>query len=168
MATPPTPRAWRCDAGWLVWRGPPAQPIPDWAPLHRASGDPLPEPPADFWLVGDDGRVAKRYESMAWSVEDELGATAYVVTDGELLEIGMSAHFRYSEEIRETVALRGLRPVGDGDEDAARWISAAVERELAARADAAERAMIFAPRTSGCGAAWPLSPHRSARRCCVR
>lgn len=139
-APPHTPRAWRCDAGWLVWRGPPAQPLPDWAPLRRASGDPLPGPPADFWVIGHDGRVARRYESTAWSVEDELGATAFVVADGELLEIGMSARFSGPEEIRESAPLRDLRAVDDGDADAWRRIDAAVERELAARADAAERA----------------------------
>ncbi|HEX8905271.1 MAG TPA: hypothetical protein VF771_10540 [Longimicrobiaceae bacterium] len=140
MEHPAVPRAWVCHAGLLARRGPPAEPIPDWAPLHRASGDPLPEPPSDFWLIGGDGRVTRRFESRAWSVEDELGAEVYLVIGDELREIGMTARFRSPEEIREAVVLRGLREVGDGDEDAWRRISAAVEREMAARADAAERA----------------------------
>ncbi len=133
-AAPARLRAWRCDAGWLVWRGPAAAPVPDGLGLRRASGRPLPDDPGDYWLFGGDGTLARACETMAWSVEDEIGATAFVIADGELVEISVTRHPRYDPEIRETVVARDLEPVGDGDGDARRSVSDAIARELARRA----------------------------------
>ncbi|HEX6751294.1 MAG TPA: hypothetical protein VF092_28645 [Longimicrobium sp.] len=138
-AAPAPLRAWRCDTGWLVWRGPAASPVPDGLGLRRVSGQPLPDPPGDYWLFGDDGKLARACETMPWSVEDELGASAFVVTDGELVEIVVVSHPRHDPVIRETVVARGLQPVGDGDGDARRSISDAIARELEKRARREEK-----------------------------
>ncbi|HSU15166.1 hypothetical protein [Longimicrobium sp.] len=137
--SPTSPRAWRCADGWLVRRGAPAEPVPDWLPLRRASGDPLPTPPADYWLIGGDGTVARKYECSTWSVEDELGAVLYVIDGDALMEIWVSVTYRHPDELREVLALRGLRPMEEGDEDAARWIGAAIAREMEMRAERARQ-----------------------------
>src|SRR6187551_86514 len=93
-------RAWRCPEGFLLQRSP-AEPVPSWVHVRRASGKPLAEPPADYWLVGPEGRVTLRHECRTWSVEDELGVTAFVVEDGALRQIDVHQRGRFGEMVEE-------------------------------------------------------------------
>jgi hypothetical protein len=129
---PTTPlRAWRHAGGWVVWRGPAAQPIVSSIPRRRASGRPLAEPPADFWLLGANGDVTRRFESIAWSIDDELGASLFTVEDGSLLEITVQDRFRGEVSIREKVAVAGLMRVAEDDIAEVSHVSAAIRREEA-------------------------------------
>ncbi|HET7229155.1 MAG TPA: hypothetical protein VFJ16_04100 [Longimicrobium sp.] len=130
-----TVRAWACDDGWVVFRG-----LSERTPLdiRRASGQPLHADPADWWMIGRDGRVARRFTGTNWAIDDEMGATAYVVEDGALLEITTTEHVRGDRAVRETAAVPRLRPVADDDDEAARSIAAAIDREE--RDDAERRA----------------------------
>lgn len=132
--------AWVCDAGWLVWRGPAA---PTVIRVTRTSGQALNSEPGVFWLIGRDGRVERRYEGSEWAIDDEMGATAYVVEDGALLEITAQQFVRGGDTVRETAVLPRLRPVAEEDAEAARIIADAIrneERAEAERAAARERA----------------------------
>jgi hypothetical protein len=134
---PPTPplRAWRHAGGWVVWRGPAAQTIVSSIPRQRASGRPLVEPPADFWLLGPNGDVTRRFESIGWSIDDELGASLFTVEDGSLLEITVQDCFRGELSIREKVAVAGLTEVAADDTAEAQRVYAAIRREEAAMAE---------------------------------
>ncbi|HET7460768.1 MAG TPA: hypothetical protein VFJ82_05955 [Longimicrobium sp.] len=132
--------AWACDHGWLVRRGPAA---PTVTAVTRASGQALHSDPGVFWLIGRDGRVARRYEGGEWGIDDELGATVYVVEEGVLLEITAQQHFRGGDAVRETIVIPHLRPVADDDAQAGLIIADAIlreEREEAERAEASVRA----------------------------
>src|SRR5688572_25053498 len=117
---PPTPplRAWRCARGVVLWRGPASHPISESVVKQRASGAPLEEPPGDYWLIDASGRVAEKFESETWSVEDELGAALFTVADGSLVRISVSDFFRWPAQIRETVEVAGLSEVARDDADA--------------------------------------------------
>jgi len=132
--------AWTCGQGWLVRRGPAP---PAAVEARRASGQPPRSGPGVFWLIDRNGRVARRFEGSEWGIDDELGAVAYVVEDGALIEITTQQGFRGGGAVRESVAVAGLRPVAADDAGAARIIAGAVrreEREQAERAEAAVRA----------------------------
>jgi hypothetical protein len=118
----------------LVWRGPASHPIPDLVVKQRASGAPLEEPPGDYWLIAASGRVAEKFESEAWSVEDELGAALFTVADGSLIRISVSDFFRWPAQVRETVEVAGLSEIARDDADAHGWIFDAVAREQEAMA----------------------------------
>ena len=127
-STPPF-RAWRCARGVVLWRGPASHPISESVVKQRASGAPLDEPPGDYWLIDASGRVAEKFESEAWSVEDELGAVLFTVADGSLLRISVSDFLRRPPEIRETVEVAGLSEVARDDAATHGWIFDAVARE---------------------------------------
>jgi hypothetical protein len=129
-AAPPV-RAWSCSRGWLVWRGPATQPTVRWLPARRASGAPLAEPPAHYWLVGHDGEVAAKFESEGWTVEDELGGILYAVEDGTLVKLTISDRMPAPLSIREEVVMSGLAPLAAGEVKASRLIAGAIEHELA-------------------------------------
>src|SRR5437868_1475767 len=114
-------RAWRCAEGFLVQR-PPAEPAPSWVNVRRASGKPLAEPPADYWVVARDGRVTSRHECRAWSYEDEFGVTAFVVEDGALREIRILQRGRSDETVEERVVVDAALEVASDDAGAVRTI----------------------------------------------
>lgn len=110
-------RRWRSNQGLLVER--PAT-VPMVGSLLAASQRAWDKPPMDYWLIDDAGGLRKRFKVMVWSLDDELGATLFVVENHALVRLEVRELYGGKSTVARVVEIDGLaeEPADDGAADA--------------------------------------------------
>jgi len=103
------PRAWHRESSFLCDLGPAQEALV--TDLARE----LAFEPRDYVLVDAAGAVTRRYRVQVYSIEEELGVTAFLVAGPEFREVAVRIFYgrTYRVSREETVVLGGLREVTD-------------------------------------------------------
>jgi hypothetical protein len=120
-------RLWRCTKGLLIEYGPGAAVVNSLLATSRRRWR---DPPRDYWLVDAGGGIVERFSVTVGSVDDELGATLFVVEGQALVKLVVREVYGRDATLRETVVLADLDEVPDDDA-----ISLGQARGALARAD---------------------------------
>jgi hypothetical protein len=167
MPDSPLMRLWRCGRGLLIER-PAGQAMID--TLLSASRRMWRTPPMDYWLVDGDGHVIERFAVMAWSLEDELGATLFAIEDRTLVKLEVRAPDRRDATVQSSVALAGLVALPADDAAGLAQARAALARDADRQAEAVRRgearvaAVAGADDDYGAGEAFRMAQHLLRQR----